>query len=440
MIGPQGIAGANGMDGAPGADGMDGAPGANGMDGAPGADGMDGAPGADGMDGATGPQGPAGPSAFYASVATVALSGGEFISPVVAMNDVALWCGVPSSSNPCLIQIMPGVYDLGDVDQNTLNLLPFVTVKGSGIGVTILRGSGGTSGNGVVTIPSNSGSNTMLDLTIEHSGGGNSAFGVSSSNSGNSTVNIQRVASNVQGGASQNIAFRIFREGYYRNVTANVNGVQGNGIFGSTGASEVRSSSIKVTSTSFANGIFPGTSIASLLIVDTDVSVDATGGNVIGVSVNSSSNAAVDIMSSRIEATSQSGNVLTRPVGINGASSVRVMSTTIEGFSAQGQSDGLVISGSAGATVTVQSSYIRNQGGAGSLAGFYTNNGVSATIDNSTIDALGIPVRAADSPTQVSIGGSRIAGGGVSVSNGAIISCAGVFDEANAFYASTCPP
>ena len=442
--GPIGPTGLSGLSGADGLQGVQGVPGNDGADGAQGQAGADGATGPAGADGADGAQGPSGPSAFYASVATVALAGGDYISPIDAMANVSsgdTWCGTPSISNPCLIQIMPGVYDFGDVDQNTLNLLPFVTVKGSGVGVTVLKGSGGgTSINGVVTIPSNSGSNTMLDLTIEHSGGGNSAFGVSSSNSGNSTVNIQRVASNVQGGASQNIAFRIYRESYYRDVTANVNGVQGRGISGSTGVSEVRNSSINVTSTNFANGIVPGSNIASLLIVETDVSVDATLGNVIGVSLNSVNNAEVEIMSSRIEATSQSGNVLTRPVDLNGVSAVRIMSTTIEGFSAGGQSDGIKVGGSVGTVVTVQSSYVRNQGGNSSLAGFYTSNGVSATIDNSTIDSLGIPLRADGSTTQVLVGGSRIAGGAVSVSNGAVISCAGVFDEGNAFYANTCPP
>ena len=441
--GAPGLPGADGAPGLPGADGAPGLPGADGAPGLPGADGAPGLPGADGapgLPGADGAQGPAGPTAFYASVATVALAGGDYISPIDAMANVSsgdTWCGTPSISNPCLVHIMPGVYDLGDVDVDTLSLQSFVTVKGSGEGVTILTGSGGTGINGVVSIPGGAGSIALLDLTIDHLGGGASSFGVSSSNSGSSVVNIQRVTANAQGGSSQNIAFRIYRQVYLQNVRAVADGNQAKGIVGITGASEVRDSSIKLTSTNFSTGI-SSNGLSSLILASSDVITSATGGNTIGVQIGG--NAVVEIMSSRIIASSPSGNVLARPVDLNPVTSARIMASVIDGFSAEGQADGAFINTVADGTITINSSHIRRQGPS-SLASVYLAGGATATVDSSVVDAsgTGTTFRIDGAVTEVSIGGTRIAGGGMILSNSGTVSCAGVFDEVNVFFANTCP-
>jgi hypothetical protein len=74
----------------------------------------------------------------YGKVAVVAQSGGDYTDPVVAMSNIALWCGTPSSSNACLLKIMPGVYDLGAL---TLELPAFVDMIGAGEDTTTIRGS-----------------------------------------------------------------------------------------------------------------------------------------------------------------------------------------------------------------------------------------------------------------------------------------------------------
>jgi len=161
LEGPQGEAGATGPQGPAG---PQGATGATGPKGATGATGSQGPQGVEGPVGPQGPEGPQGPAAAFAMVATVALSGGDYTSPLDAMANVNagdFWCGIPSAANRCLVYIMPGVYDLAG---NALQLSPFVDVKGSGQNVTTLTG---------YNLQIETADNTAVrDLTVECVGGG----------------------------------------------------------------------------------------------------------------------------------------------------------------------------------------------------------------------------------------------------------------------------
>lgn len=70
----------------------------------------------------------------YAGVVVVAKDGGDFTDPILALDSVT----DASESNPYLLKIMPGVYDLG---AGPLVLKPFVDVEGSGENVTLLSGA-----------------------------------------------------------------------------------------------------------------------------------------------------------------------------------------------------------------------------------------------------------------------------------------------------------
>jgi len=69
---------------------------------------------------------------FYSNVIIVAPSGGDFTSPVDAMNAIT----DASASNPYLIKIMPGVYEVPD---NTMRAKSYVDIEGSGAAVTTIR-------------------------------------------------------------------------------------------------------------------------------------------------------------------------------------------------------------------------------------------------------------------------------------------------------------
>jgi hypothetical protein len=73
------------------------------------------------------------------SVAVVAQSGGDYTNPVTAMTNLSDWCPSPSASNPCLLKIMPGTYDLGT---NHISMQSYVDVEGSGVWTTRIAGHG----------------------------------------------------------------------------------------------------------------------------------------------------------------------------------------------------------------------------------------------------------------------------------------------------------
>lgn len=67
----------------------------------------------------------------YANVLVVAKSGGDFTDPVTAVNSIT----DSSATNPYLVKIMPGVYDIG---AGTISMKPYVDVEGAGANVTVI--------------------------------------------------------------------------------------------------------------------------------------------------------------------------------------------------------------------------------------------------------------------------------------------------------------
>ena len=104
------------------------------------------------------------------NVANVALTGGDYTSPVDAMADVANWCGTPSATNQCLVKIAPGADDLGS---NQIVMQEWVSIQGSGQEATKITGAvstGTADATSAVVVGVNNAS--LTDLTIENTGGG----------------------------------------------------------------------------------------------------------------------------------------------------------------------------------------------------------------------------------------------------------------------------
>lgn len=105
----------------------------------------------------------------YANVVVVAKSGGDFTDPIAAINSIT----DASASNPYLMKIMPGIYDLGS---SALSLKDYVDVEGSGENVTLIKSSIAGVAGGAVNVAGNS---DIRFLAIANVGGGESAVGLS---------------------------------------------------------------------------------------------------------------------------------------------------------------------------------------------------------------------------------------------------------------------
>lgn len=111
----------------------------------------------------------------YGAVAIVAKSGGDYSDPLTAMANRAVWCPTPTATTPCLLQLLPGVYDVG---ATPLRAVDFIDIAGSGEGVTRIVGTvaGPNESAAVITGwaggAGESGQCEVRDLTVENAGSG----------------------------------------------------------------------------------------------------------------------------------------------------------------------------------------------------------------------------------------------------------------------------
>jgi len=166
--GLQGVKGDKGDKGDTGLTGAQGLPGEQGVKGDPGATGQQGQIGLTGPVGPEGPQGPqgvkgdtgaTGPAAHYANVIVVAKSGGDFTDPVAAVNSIS----DASASNPYLIKIMPGTYEIG----SNITMKNHVSIEGSGQETTYINATYSTpySSGGSLVVAANNSRISNLSLT-----------------------------------------------------------------------------------------------------------------------------------------------------------------------------------------------------------------------------------------------------------------------------------
>jgi hypothetical protein len=107
----------------------------------------------------------------WSQVAIVDAQGrGDYTGPVAAMADRATWCPSPDASNPCLLKILPGWYDIGSA---TVTMQPFIDIEGSGRDVTFIR-----SASSVATVYGADAAE-LRSLTVRNDGDGGFPVGIS---------------------------------------------------------------------------------------------------------------------------------------------------------------------------------------------------------------------------------------------------------------------
>jgi hypothetical protein len=98
---------------------------------------------------------------FYNNVLIVAPIGGDFANPVDAVNEIT----DASATNPYLVKIMPGDYNLGT--SSFLQMKSYVDIEGSGESITIIKGALWMNGDGLVRGANNA---ELRFLTVDSQG------------------------------------------------------------------------------------------------------------------------------------------------------------------------------------------------------------------------------------------------------------------------------
>jgi hypothetical protein len=102
----------------------------------------------------------------YGKVAIVAQDGGDYTDPYAVMVDSDNWCGIASETNPCLVKIMPGIYDVGG---NSVQMKSYIDIEGSGENTTKIKGNISANDSGVVRGAAFA---ELRFLSVENTGGG----------------------------------------------------------------------------------------------------------------------------------------------------------------------------------------------------------------------------------------------------------------------------
>jgi hypothetical protein len=114
-----------------------------------------------GAQGPVGPPGPEGPPGSFSRIVVVSPIGTATDNGTALLDAMSEIDGA-SVSNPYLLFIEPGIYDLGE---QTLEMRPFVSMEGSGPKATIVRSA---TSNAVVTTDSGTNSATLSSLSVEN--------------------------------------------------------------------------------------------------------------------------------------------------------------------------------------------------------------------------------------------------------------------------------
>ena len=301
----------------------------------------------------------------------------------------------PSSSSPWLLKIEPGRYDLGS---QSLAMVEWVDIEGSGEWVTTITASGSSSSDtGTVVGADNA---ELRFLTVKNTGGSDHAIAVYN---GDTSPRLTHLTALASGGVDLNTAVYNLASTStpptptMENVTAIASGgFQAEGVDNAGSAPTMKDVTARgYGATGFNYGIYNDTINIAML----DVTAMASGGSTARAIRNNDCSLAI---MTNVTAVANGGTSENTAV-YNQGSTAWLMYVTAT--AAGTPSTGLFNSGPA---VTVDLSRIR---------------GVTSSIDNVFGGVVGV-------------GASQLLGGPVT---GSGVTCAGVYDENYVFSSSTCP-
>lgn len=156
-----------------------------------------------------------------------------------------------SASNPYLLQIEPGVYDLGT---NNLTMKPYVDLQGSGENVTQISAAASGASSEATLIGSNN--SEVRDLTVTNRGGAGYAQAILAGAGINNSFKVNRVTINAGNGSTYSA-----------------------GIFNNQGSPLIQNSTIAITSTATSTCYGINNSGNAALIINNRITVNCNANN-----------------------------------------------------------------------------------------------------------------------------------------------------------------
>lgn len=390
----------------------------------------------------------------YGNYTVVALSGGDYTDPVAAMTDRANWCGVPSRTNPCLMKIMPGIYNLN----TALSLISYIDIEGSGRNITVLvRNNTGFTG-GIIKASGQCGNESceVRDLTLRADGSGSnvSANGIySSTGAGPRIRNVEIDVSVTDGNA-----MGVFGDG--GNVSLvdcyiTSTGRFSRGIRGESSTISVKNCVVEANGTSATEALHGS---------DSTFETSSSEFHALGATSNSDAVFITDtnLIDNGSEFRSGPGSTRARGIwtqGTGGSYRLHLTHTRVYAVNPSSAANKGILASQV--AVTMKDIFLQSVSASGDNTGIEVSKS-SASIDNSELiasDRVFIGTGTSGGPYAVRISNSRLQ----SIGNAAVIqgrvnfsivayhsrlagaaasftNCAGVVGTNYTFYADTCPP
>ena len=263
---------------------------------------------------------------IYTKTLVVGPVGSPAQNGVALLNACAGLVGA-SSTNPSLLKIEPGIYDIGNA---SLQMQPYVDIEGSGENTTIITGHIEGPSSGTINGASNA---EIRFLTVQNTGGGNVAIAINNINS-NASPKITNVTA-IASGATNNIGIGISSATpALTNVTARAESLGGTYNHGvaNNNVNDPNSSSLMQNVTAVAsggtnnNGVYNANSPSVVMR-----NVDATASG--GTNSNGVFNDHSDVVMERVNASASDGTNNNGVMNLSSGPQMRYMRATASGGS-----------------------------------------------------------------------------------------------------------
>ena len=273
-------------------------------------------------------------SGDISNVVTVAAQGGDFTSPISAMNSITN----ATEENPYLIVIAPGTYEINQ----TLEVKPHVSITGSGQSITTIRQVNPTVTTSLRLLDT-SNSNAIVkphlsNFHIEARSGGANCIALDTQFANVLLTNLQLTATSCSG---LNIGIDLFSGSIERvdNVTIFVSGgIVTNGIRSSLDAfTELTNVNIFAGGATQGNfGVISG--FSKIDVRNSEITVRTDSGNAFGIyytfqNFQLQNEPIAEIVNTKIVASSLSGNAISNAVRLSDGASVIVRRSSLNGAS-----------------------------------------------------------------------------------------------------------